>query len=1238
MQPKHYWQPVAPGWWTKFSWLVLVLGLAGFMPARGDDAGAAPPWGHWPQWGDQGNGRYGNPVLPADYSDLDCIRVGADYYAISSTLQYSPGMVILHSKDLVNWSILGHVVADLTQIGPNLNWDHLNRYGRGVWAGAIRYHDGRFWVYFGTPDEGYFMSTARDAAGPWEPLHGVLNEAGWDDCCPFWDDDGQGYLVGTNFKDGYKTWLFKLAADGRELVSDSRVLLNEGAGREANKLYKINGTYYHLFSEHHGAGRYVMMQRASQITGPYVEKQQLSQIQPEAHEPNQGGLVQTEQGDWFFFTHHGIGDWEGRCASLLPVTWVGGWPILGQVGEDGLGKMVWSGRKPVADGPVVVPQTDDTFDGPQLGVQWEWNHQPRADQWSLTERPGFLRLHAFKPLRPDDLKAAGNTLTQRALRTVDNRVALVLEVGGMAEGQVAGLCHYSRDYSTLGVRCQDGVIRLESASNQTITQGPVLRTPRIWLRSAWGAEGKSHYDYSTNGTDFVPLGATYQLGWGNYRGDRIGIFTYNNNGEAGYVDCDSFTYRFDSPATREPLTEGSAPAISATTNAANAVSDAATNATNAVSDATNNATNAVSEAATNATNAVSEAATNVVPVAPAKPAVEPNGVLLGSWNTQVEYADLKLVSGGVVVLKDAFEEERPEWHPVSGDWQVVDGTYRQTSSQMPALTRRACRSGGDYQLSVRARQDGGAEGFLVGFGARDDENFYWLNLGGWGNTLYRLQKTMGGNRRPIGPAVAGQIEPGRWYDVQIRVTGHRIQCFLDGAPIIDLTDEGFAGETTGLPADNEKANFGQALIPDLVADPSIVDLDGTFYCYATTDGWGEGLDSSGTPVVWQSKDFLNWSFEGSSFPADFDLKYWAPSSLVHRNGRYYSFPTLDGEIAVVVAETPVGPFVAPDGQHVTRANHQVFPIDPNTIDAEVFVDDDNQAYMVWQMRHLVKLTPDLLSPDGATITLPTKREGYSEGPYLTKRKGIYYYFYTLGGDEAYQYAYMMSHTSPLGPWEAPPQDIIATTDSAEKVFGPGHGCFFHPQGSEQWYFVYLEYGRGGTTRQIYADRMNFNEDGTIQPIKLTKAGVGALRPVADPAPNLALGASATASSTQANYRVRPRRNSSLDRVETYVPSNAVDGANGSRWLAAPGDSAAWFQVDLGAAREIHRTEAYFVKPAAGHAYRLEWSLDGATWQPYGGHDELIRRSPHRDEKTVQARYLKLTILQGEPGLWEFRVY
>jgi beta-xylosidase len=520
--------------------------VAGLLQVRAAGDAMQPAWGDWPRWGDQGDGNYRNPVLPSDYSDLDCIRVGSDYYAISSTFQYSPGVVILRSKDMVNWSILGHVVDDLTQIGPDLNWDKMNRYGRGIWAGAIRYHAGKFWVYCGTPDEGYFMSTAKNPAGPWQPLHCVMGEAGWDDCCPFWDDDGQGYFVGTCFKDGYKTWLFKLTPDGRDLVSEWRVLLNEGGGREANKLYKINGTYYHLFSEHKpGVGRSVMMQRAKNITGPYNEKRRLSHAQPEAREPNQGGLVQTQKGDWYFFTHHGTGDWEGRCASLLPVTWVDGWPIVGQVGKDGIGTMVWAARKPVANTPIVTPQTDDEFNDPKLGVQWEWNYQPRADKWSLTERPGFLRLHAFKPLQRDNLKTAGNTLTQRALRTSTNVVTLALDLSGMADGQVAGLCHYSKDYSTIGVRRERGIITIESAHNQTITRGSDLTSQKIWLRSTWGLDGKSQFAYSTNGTAFTPFGENYQLGWGDYRGDRIGIFTYNADADAGYLDCDSFTYHYD---------------------------------------------------------------------------------------------------------------------------------------------------------------------------------------------------------------------------------------------------------------------------------------------------------------------------------------------------------------------------------------------------------------------------------------------------------------------------------------------------------------------------------------------------------------------------------------------------------------------------------------------------------------------------------------------------------------------
>lgn len=512
----------------------------------------APVWGNWQTWGDQGDGTYHNPVLPADYSDIDCIRVGSDYYAISSTFQFSPGVVILHSKDLVNWSILGHVVSDLTQIGPELNWDRMNRYGKGVWAGSIRYHRKKFWVYFGTPDEGYFMSTAANPAGPWEPLHQVLKSDGWDDCSPFWDNDGQGYLVGTNFRDNYKTYLFKLTYDGRQIVKDSGRVINEGSRREANKLYKFNGAYYHFFSEHEPSkGRYVMMQRSKNINGPYAEVKQLSHAQRQVMEPNQGGIVQTERGEWYFFTHHGTGAWEGRAASLIPVNWIDGWPILGKVGLDGIGTMVWSGKKPVPGRPIETPQSSDEFNRTRLPPQWEWNYQPRAGKWSLTERPGFLRLRAFQPLKRGDLMAAGNTLTQRSMRTRENVVTVPLDLGGMADGQVAGLSHFARDYATLGVR-QTGEMRiLEFTHNQTVTPGPHLPARRVWLRSTWGLDGRSRFSYSVDGRNFTAFGDTYQLTWGRYRGDRIGIYTYNDKGEQGYVDIDWFRYNYLTPAKKK---------------------------------------------------------------------------------------------------------------------------------------------------------------------------------------------------------------------------------------------------------------------------------------------------------------------------------------------------------------------------------------------------------------------------------------------------------------------------------------------------------------------------------------------------------------------------------------------------------------------------------------------------------------------------------------------------------------
>lgn len=502
-------------------------------------------WGTWSTWGDTGNGIYRNPVLPADYSDIDCIRVGIDYYAISSTFQYSPGVIILHSRDLVNWEILGHAVNDLSQISSEMNWDKMNRYGRGIWAGAIRYHDKKFWIYFGTPDEGYFMTTAKNPKGPWSPLHSVLAQKGWDDCSPFWDDDGQGYLVGTNFSDGYKIHLFKMTADGKALISGSDKVIHQSKGSEANKLYKINGMYYHLFSEVKAEGRAIMMERSKNIYGPYTVIKQLSYAQRQFNEPNQGGLVQTKKGKWYFLTHHGTGDWSGRVVSLLPVNWIDNWPVIGRAGPDKIGRMEWSGHMPVKIRQKLVIQTSDDFISDLLSPQWEWNYQPLAAKWSLTERKGWIRLKAFKPLATNDLLKAGNTLTQRSFRTFVNSVIVKFDLSGMTDGQKTGLAHYGAPkYASIGVVKEGVTQRLELEVNGKIKESKTFPGNNVWLKSTWGLDGKSRFFFSVDSTSYTAFGDVYPLTWGAYRGDRIALYNYNNKTNSGYVDIDYFHYSY----------------------------------------------------------------------------------------------------------------------------------------------------------------------------------------------------------------------------------------------------------------------------------------------------------------------------------------------------------------------------------------------------------------------------------------------------------------------------------------------------------------------------------------------------------------------------------------------------------------------------------------------------------------------------------------------------------------------
>jgi beta-xylosidase len=401
-------------------------------------------------WGDQGEGTYSNPVMPGDFSDLDAIRVGGDYYAISSTMQYSAGMAIVYSKDLVNWTMIGHVVPDLTLIDAELNWNKMNRPGRGIWAGAIRYHAKKFWVYFGTLDQGIFMSTAVVPTGPWTAAKRVLAGAGWDDPCPFWDDDGQAYLVTTNFAAegpsgrSYNIHLFRMNEGGTALLVKSDRIIHQSKGSEANKLSKIHGLYYHYYSQVRGEGRVPMMERSPSLDGPWESHQLMHVNAALDKEPNQGGLVEIPSGEWYFLTHQGRGDWEGRAGVLLLVTWIKGWPIIGKVGVDGIGNMIWHAKKPIPGFPRTTLSASDSFDEPVLKPEWEWNDQPRAGMWSLTDQPGALTMRAFPPIRPADFRTIGDILTQRAFRTRQNEVTLKLDLSAMADGQEAGLAHFAK--------------------------------------------------------------------------------------------------------------------------------------------------------------------------------------------------------------------------------------------------------------------------------------------------------------------------------------------------------------------------------------------------------------------------------------------------------------------------------------------------------------------------------------------------------------------------------------------------------------------------------------------------------------------------------------------------------------------------------------------------------------------------------------------------------------------------
>jgi beta-xylosidase len=486
-------------------------------------------------WGDLGNGYYANPILKADFSDPDLVRVGEDFFMVCSDFHYM-GIPVLHSRDLVNWSLIGRVY-DRLDIDPR--YDAMEAYGRGSWAPSIRYQGGLFYVYFCTPDEGLYMSTAQDPAGPWAPLHEVQRIGQWEDPCPFWDDDGQAYLGHSTVGAG-PIIIHRMRPDGRELLDQGRIVY-VGKTAEGTKIYKRNGYYYLVIPEGGVERGWQTVLRSKDIYGPYERRVVLGKGRTAINGPHQGGLVELPSGESWFLHFQSAGA-LGRVCHLQPVEWVDDWPVMGRGGEP-----VEVFNKPRVDDPL-EPKflvTGDDFDQPKLGLQWQWNHNPVNTHWSLTERPGYLRL---KAMPASDLSRAKNTLTQKLIGG-QGTITAELDRAQMAAGQLAGLTFLGGAVADnyIGLRKSASGTFLEAVGAGIVAHGPRLVASVLWLRAEYDFAGASCFSFSLDGEHFLPLGGPCELRFGYWKGARIGLFTYQTSGAGGIVDVGSFRYDHDGP-------------------------------------------------------------------------------------------------------------------------------------------------------------------------------------------------------------------------------------------------------------------------------------------------------------------------------------------------------------------------------------------------------------------------------------------------------------------------------------------------------------------------------------------------------------------------------------------------------------------------------------------------------------------------------------------------------------------
>lgn len=503
---------------------------------------------------DNGDGTFNNPVIYADYSDPDVIRVGRDYYMTASSFSCFPGLPILHSRDLVNWTLIGHALRRY----PGSRFEE-PQHGKGVWAPSIRFRNDMFYIYWGDPDEGIYMVRSSNPAGPWEEPILVLPGIGMIDPCPLWDDDGRAYLVHAwaASRVGVKGLLTvrTMNAEGTQVSREGKHVF-DGNGHqptiEGPKFYRRNG-YYYIFAPAGGVKTgWQLALRSRQIYGPYESRVVLEQGATKINGPHQGGWIETPQGRSWFLHFQDQGAY-GRVVHLQPVVWQEDWPLMGRRNPDS-GKMEPLLVSPKPEGhiaPPANPVESDEFDTDELGLQWQWQANPHLTWYALLRNTRYLRLFAEKlPHETATLWDAGNLLLQK-FPGPDFTATTKVKFTSQGKGRRTGLVVMGRDYAALSLSADgDGFVLSQTVcenapdgGREIVVEEVPLLQESVYLRvSVASPDALCRFSYSLDNKTWHELGKPFKARPGIWIGAKVGLFCSREHTApaGGYADFDWF--------------------------------------------------------------------------------------------------------------------------------------------------------------------------------------------------------------------------------------------------------------------------------------------------------------------------------------------------------------------------------------------------------------------------------------------------------------------------------------------------------------------------------------------------------------------------------------------------------------------------------------------------------------------------------------------------------------------------